>query len=113
MMKQIMKRAWEIYRTLEGDKIAKLSMALRQAWAEYKATGIKVVTKILRAYVAQHFANASGLLESQIARGVKIVKSRFGYIEVTAGNIDAEIIGRNNDLIVNIWYCGNPIEEVA
>lgn len=37
MKKQIMKRAWEIYRTLEGDKIAKLSMALRQAWAEAKA----------------------------------------------------------------------------
>lgn len=37
MMKQIMKRAWEIYRTLEGDKVAKLSMALRQAWAEAKA----------------------------------------------------------------------------
>ena len=38
MMKQIMKRAWEIYRTLEGDKIAKQSMALRQAWAEAKAS---------------------------------------------------------------------------
>lgn len=37
MMKQIMKRAWEIYRTLTGDKLAKLSMALRQAWAEVKA----------------------------------------------------------------------------
>lgn len=37
MMKQIMKRAWQIYRTLTGDKIAKLSMALRQAWAEAKA----------------------------------------------------------------------------
>lgn len=35
-MKKIMKRAWEIYRTLEGDRLAKLSMALRQAWAEAK-----------------------------------------------------------------------------
>jgi hypothetical protein len=34
MKKQIMKRAWEIYRTLEGDKVAKLSMAMRMAWAE-------------------------------------------------------------------------------
>lgn len=37
-MKEIMKRAWEIYRTLEGDRLAKLAMALRQAWAEAKAS---------------------------------------------------------------------------
>lgn len=37
MKKQIMKRAWEIYRTLTGDHIAKLSMALREAWAEARA----------------------------------------------------------------------------
>lgn len=36
-MKQIMRRAWEIYRTLTGDKLVKLSMALRQAWTEAKA----------------------------------------------------------------------------
>lgn len=35
-MKNIMKRAWEIYRTLTGDHIAKLSMALRMAWQEVK-----------------------------------------------------------------------------
>lgn len=37
MKKAIMKRAWEIYRTLEGDRAAKMSMALREAWAEAKA----------------------------------------------------------------------------
>lgn len=35
-MKNIMKKAWEIYRTLTGDHIAKLSMALRMAWQEVK-----------------------------------------------------------------------------
>lgn len=35
-MKNVMKRAWEIYRTLTGDHIAKLSAALRQAWNEVK-----------------------------------------------------------------------------
>lgn len=35
-MKNIMKRAWEIYRTLTGDRIAKLSAALKMAWAEIK-----------------------------------------------------------------------------
>ena len=35
-MMNVMKRAWEIYRTLTGDHIAKLSAALRKAWAEIK-----------------------------------------------------------------------------
>lgn len=37
-MMNVMKRAWEIYRTLIGDHTAKLAMALRQAWAEIKNT---------------------------------------------------------------------------
>ncbi|MCM1508253.1 MAG: hypothetical protein NC177_14165 [Ruminococcus flavefaciens] len=36
--KNVMKRAWEIYRELEGgDRIARLSVALKLAWAEAKA----------------------------------------------------------------------------
>lgn len=41
-MKNIMKRAWEIYRTLTGDRLAKLSQALKMAWAEAKAPHEKV-----------------------------------------------------------------------
>lgn len=41
-MKNVMARAWEIYRTLEGDRLAKLSLALRQAWSEIKG-GNKMV----------------------------------------------------------------------
>lgn len=37
--KEIMQRAWQIYRTLKGDRDAKLSYALRQAWAEAKNDG--------------------------------------------------------------------------
>ena len=33
-----MNRAWEIFRNLEGDRVAKLKQALKQAWAEYKNT---------------------------------------------------------------------------
>ncbi|MGN0594823.1 MAG: hypothetical protein ACI4I6_06655, partial [Hominimerdicola sp.] len=36
MKKAVMTRAWEIYRTLEGDRAAKLSQALRIAWEEVK-----------------------------------------------------------------------------
>lgn len=39
-VKEIMIRAWEIYRTLEGDRIAKMSMALKRAWEEAKAADI-------------------------------------------------------------------------
>lgn len=40
-MKNVMKRAWEIYRTLVGDRIAKISAALKRAWAEKKNTSTK------------------------------------------------------------------------
>lgn len=41
MMKQIMTRAHEIARILEGDYMARMSIALRQAWAEAKAPAKK------------------------------------------------------------------------
>lgn len=41
MKKQLMKRAWEIFRTLSGDKRAKLKAALKEAWAEMKNACIK------------------------------------------------------------------------
>lgn len=46
MKSNIMKRAWEIFRTLVGDYKAKLSTALKRAWAEVKA-----VAKYINAYV--------------------------------------------------------------
>lgn len=36
MLKQIMKRAHELARQMEGDYVARLSLALRQAWKEAK-----------------------------------------------------------------------------
>lgn len=41
-MKNIMKRAWEIYRTLIGEHVAKLSMALKKSWREAKEMVQKV-----------------------------------------------------------------------
>lgn len=38
MMKKIMKRAHEIAKTMTGDYMARMSYALRQAWAESKTT---------------------------------------------------------------------------
>lgn len=48
-MKNIMKKAWEIYRTLTGDHIAKLSMALRMAWQEAKNMVKTVEDEIIEA----------------------------------------------------------------
>lgn len=117
MMKQIMKRAWEIYRTLEGDKIAKLSMALRQAWAEAKATTTRAANnmdiKVVRAWVAHFFPNLSNLLESQIAKGGATVTMHNDSAELTIGNIDVVATKENNQMVLNLWYCGTLFADVA
>lgn len=41
MKKQLMKRAWEIFRTLSGDKNAKLKASLKEAWLEMKKSTVK------------------------------------------------------------------------
>lgn len=46
MKSQIMKRAWEIFRTLTGDRIAKLSAALKKAWAEFKNSACKAMKEL-------------------------------------------------------------------
>jgi len=50
-MKNIMRRAWEIYRTLEGDHRAKLSLALKTAWRE--TTSIESPEEIIEKLRAQ------------------------------------------------------------
>ena len=48
MKKQVMKRAWEIYRQLQGgDRIARLSVAMKQAWREVKAEALIPLSKKL------------------------------------------------------------------
>lgn len=60
-MMNVMKKAWEIYRTLTGDHRAKLAMALRQAWAETKNVAKKAfdgfarVAKIDNAFDECHY----------------------------------------------------------
>ena len=48
-MKKIMRRAWEIYKKLEGDHIAKLSLALRTAWRETSVESPEEIIEKLRA----------------------------------------------------------------
>ena len=100
-MKAIMKRAWEILRTLTGDHIAKLAMALRMAWAEKKNGGKKMEAK-----ESVEFVQLEGS-PKQIAWGEDIRKSFF---EVAYANSKAEKVIKS---IVNTktsakWW----IEEV-
>lgn len=68
MKKQIMKRAWEIYRTLVGDRIAKLSMAMRMAWAEVEA----IIEEGKRAYgCAWQFQNVEEYIEISLVSNRK------------------------------------------
>ena len=48
-MKKIMRRAWEIYRGMEGDHRAKLALALRQAWKEAKKESPESIIEKLQA----------------------------------------------------------------
>ena len=46
MKRRLMKRAHEIARSLEGDYIARMSLALRQAWKEVKEMERNMVIKV-------------------------------------------------------------------
>lgn len=46
-MKKIMKRAWEIYRTLTGTHKSKISIALKKAWSEVKTMVKSVKEEII------------------------------------------------------------------
>lgn len=48
-MRKTMIRAWEIYRTLEGDHTAKLSMAMKQSHKENKKLDAEEIQKRLQA----------------------------------------------------------------
>jgi hypothetical protein len=48
-MKNVMSRAWEIYRGMEGDHRAKLALALRQAWKEAKKESPESIIEKLQA----------------------------------------------------------------
>ena len=94
MKKQIMKRAWEIYRTLVGDRIAKLSMAMRMAWAEVKQTASKMVG------TAKQIAWAEDIKAMFIERVNQFVKEsrRAEAIELINAKTDAAWWIENRDI---------------
>lgn len=91
MKKQIMKRAWEIYRTLTGDHIAKLSMALREAWAEAKGEAVEAgwnVTKLIDAGAKRW--QKYGKDRIYLSGAAEAIKENSGYIYI--GSIEGAYI---------------------
>ena len=91
MKKQAMRRAWEIYRTLTGDRIAKLSAALKQAWAEVKNAACEVINGW----------NVSKLIKAGANRCTKYGKDRI-YLS----NIGAALMGLETDHYKSGHLCG-------
>lgn len=71
MAKKVMSRAWEIYRTLQGgDRIARMSVAMKMAWAEIKKAIAKVRKTFdsIEAYEANYYAKG---IKNNVAYVVK------------------------------------------
>ena len=117
-MKNIMKKAWEIYKTLVGDHIAKIKLALKLAWKKLRIEDIKMkkideIMEKLKEIVAQERTDI-GYNYKIVATDwekyeknrtyIKVVETRdcsshykvydFGYVD----NINNEYVAnRNND----------------
>lgn len=112
MKKEVMKRAWEIYRTLEGDRNAKLSQALKQAWAEVKTVDSEIVLPELIGSEKQ-VAWAEKIRKNYVEAMYKFVKSDekffyngYGNAFSVAGDIYRRGITQSNAFISmqeNLW----------
>ena len=89
-MKNVMKRAWEIYRGLVGDKTAKLSIALKQAWSEIK----KGVKKTMEGYKVE-----DGLVVSETLPSGKELKITMKYWESPDKKIKRFYVTRDGEQI--------------
>ena len=90
VMKNVMKRAWEIYRSLVGDKAAKLSMALKQAWSEIKR-GVK---KVMEGYKVE-----DGLVVSETLPSGKELKITMKYWESPDKRVKRYYVDRDGEQI--------------
>ncbi|MBQ8296857.1 MAG: hypothetical protein IJX77_03640 [Ruminococcus sp.] len=107
-MMNVMKRAWGIYRTLTGDHIAKLSVALRQAWSEVKNMAKKVFEKVAQvAKVAETYDDSCYLTFKAWEKGEIRRIYINDYKRRTLGYID-----RNNDEVTITDRQGNMQSEI-
>lgn len=89
-----MRRAWEIYKKLQGDRLAKLSMALRMAWAETRQTVLEgtekqvawakdIRTKLL-SYADGWLADFGALEGKTMVKRIEATKKFMSDIKATA-----------------------------
>lgn len=113
-MKKIMTRAWGIYRTLKGDHVAKLAMALKQAWKEAKASSKKVLQlkdwifqKIAREHNAPRIWSANvDIIFAETEKAYKVMLGVVDYCVTTwvpKSQCFWESDDRRETLIVNGW----------
>lgn len=81
-MKEIMNRAWEIYKTLEGDHSAKLSMALRMAWKESRKADFTGVAYIGEGFGVKRFSKWQKYGKNRIYINREDGKTTYGYIDL-------------------------------
>lgn len=110
--KSVMRRAWEIYRILTGgDRIARLSVALKKAWAEVKAQAQQTAEKT--------FGGKYGTItESDLEKLISIGANRWqkaGRDRLYLSGAGAEIMGLEIDRYKsgNICYATLDGEKIS
>lgn len=80
-MKRIMKRAWEIVKTLEGDLRARLSVALKQAWAEARQTKVSKEYyddgQLKAEYQVNEIGEKDGVYRTYTRNGALFIEGKF------------------------------------
>lgn len=99
---QIMRRAWEIVRTLVGTLREKLSKALRQAWAEAKAPAKKPFNG--EAEIRYHFADTPAYVPVYFRLWENYGKRRI-YFDAPTGRAQTNLKGyidldNNNEVVI-------------
>lgn len=112
MKKQVMVRAWEIYRSLVGDKIAKLSYAMKKAWAEVKAQANAVEEKV---YGGEYGTITESKLDELFEMGAgiweKAGKKRLYLNEAVEKIVGLEIERYKSGNICYAEICGEKISN--
>jgi len=88
--KEIMTRAHEIAKTLEGNYSARMSIALKQAWSEFKMEK-QTLTEQFEKFLGFTFNHKNDRLEMTTSITVKYsdYKRNYYFDEVKKGNYDA------------------------
>lgn len=115
-MKKIMKRAWEIYRTLTGTHKSKISIALKKAWSEVKAMTITKVQAVENFLKSKGYETKTANKEISAKRIITVLYKDFKndpglkMCESVKGTYDAE--KKTIQVIDDIYIYVNGNKEI-